>query len=144
MGDTVTDYANSLIAQVTTNQDGSYHYEYTLSYLHSAYFDGELLTEFSVANRDNLTFTNQGSDHGFVNGNSTNSVLWVSGAVATGQTVKFWYDSNYSYKEVDVTLSGGLPSGGKTLGMVIPEPESLIIMLTALGSFGYTLKRYKK
>jgi hypothetical protein len=144
LGDMMTDYSNSLIAEVTANQNGSYHYEYTLSYLHSAYLDGELLTEFSVANRNNLAFTNQGSDHNFVNGISQNSVLWISGNAGVGQTVKFWYDSIYSYKEVEVTLSGGLPSSGTTLGMVMPEPCSLIVMLTALGGLGFKLRRRKR
>lgn len=143
LGDMITDYTNSLTAEVTVNQNGTYHYEYTLSYLQSAYLNGEKLTEFSVGNRYNLAFTNQGSDHTFTNGASTNSVLWISGNVGVGQTVKFWYDSIYSYKEVDVTLSGGLPSTGTTLGMVTPEPSSLIVILTAIGAFGYTIKRRK-
>ncbi|MEN6358073.1 MAG: PEP-CTERM sorting domain-containing protein [Armatimonadota bacterium] len=141
MGDMFTDYSNNLTAKVTVNPNGSYHYEYTLSYQCSAYLDSEALTEFSVGNMDKLAFTNQGSNHAFTNSASNNSVLWVNGSVGTGNTVKFWYDSIYTYKVVDVTLSGGLPSSGNTLGMVIPEPNSIIALLTALGGFAFVLKR---
>ncbi|MCE5323839.1 PEP-CTERM sorting domain-containing protein [bacterium] len=141
LGDSFIDYSNNLTAQVTTNIDGSYHYEYTLDFQQSTYMSGEALTEFSVANRDNLAFTNQGSDHVFSNAVSSNSVLWVNGNVGVGNTVKFWYDSFYSYKVVEVTLSGGLPSSGDTLGMVIPEPSSIIALLTALGGFAFLRKR---
>lgn len=124
-------YSNQLTAAVTTNLDGSYHYEYTLVY--AACSLGGTLSNFSVGNLQNLAFTNQGSDYMSLKpGPSTNSVLWNSGTVSTGHTVKFWYDSVYSYGLVRVTLSGGLPSDGMTLGMV-PEPCSLVAMAFGLG-----------
>lgn len=124
-------YSNQLTATVT-EIEGGWHYEYSLVYAASA--NNAKLTSFSVANIYNLPFTNQGSSHSFQNGVSSTSVLWNSGNVSVGNTVRFWFDSVYDYKVVSVTLSGGLPSNGLTLGMV-PEPAGLAVM--ALGFMGF-------
>ncbi len=126
-------YSNELTA-VVTQIEGGWHYEYTLVYAASA--NGGKLASFSIANIHNLAFSNQGSsDPSFQAAPSTNSVLWTSGTVPVGTTVKFWFDSVYSYGLVNVTLSGGLPSSGQTLGMVpVPEPASIIAI--AFGMIG--------
>jgi len=142
-------YSNSLTALVTLG-GGLYHYEYTLNYYES--FFGDPLTEFSVGNLGNMQFLNAGNDHGFTNpvwnepNGSRNSVLWQKGAsVPVGNIVKFWYDSYYTYTDVDVTLSGGLPSSGRTLGMV-PDPSSLAgfaVGLSGLGVIGFRKLWYR-
>jgi hypothetical protein len=142
-------YSNDLTALVTS-AGGVFHYEYTLNYYES-FFDNDL-TVFSVGNLSNLQFMNAGNDHGFTNPIwndplifNDNSVLWQTGAsVSIGNVVKFWYDSPYTYTEVQVAVDGGLPSGGPTLGM-IPDPSSLAVLATGLagiGGFGLrTLRR---
>jgi len=132
-------YTNQLTALVTRNEDGSYHYLYTLVYSHSA-LSGKL-SSFSIGNLSNLAFTNQAcSQTSLKPATSATSVLWNSGTVATGNTVTFSYDSWFSYGLVDVTLSGGLPSNGLTLGMV-PEPCSLLTVAFGLGGILWTRLR---
>lgn len=126
-------YTNQLTAEVTQNPNGSYHYAYTLVFSESALFD-EPLTDFSVGNLGRFAYTNPGCDYAFVMADSQDSVYWniAYGVVPVGNTVHFWYDSAYSYGLVGVTISGGLPSDGTTLGMV-PEPCSLLSIAFGLG-----------
>lgn len=126
-------YSNQLTALVTTNGDGSYHYEYTLEFLETAL--DEPLVDFSVGNPDNLPFRNPGCTYSFTMAtNSTDSVYWYVdyGAALAGQTVKFWFDSDYTYCVQDVTVWAGLPSNGFTLGMVAPEPGTFAAMAVGL------------
>ena len=89
-------YSNWLTALVTRNTDGSYHYEYTLQYLHA--WNNQKLTVFSIGNLTNKAFTNrQCSDPRIALGTSTNSVLWNTGTVPLATTVIFSYDSFWSY-----------------------------------------------
>lgn len=133
-------YSNQLTATVTYNpQSGLYHYLYSLVYSASA--NNGKLTSFSIANLNNLASTGWGcSESSLVHATSSSSVLWNSGTVSTGRTVTFWYDSVHPYGEVNVTVTGGLPSGGYTLGMV-PEPSSLLAMAFGLGGVFWTRLR---
>lgn len=129
-------YQNQLTAVVTDNLDGTYHYEYTLEFLQTSF---ELpLTDFSIGNPDGLAYTNPGFTYAnaFSMGDHADSVYWYIDwdAVTVGQTVKFWFDSVYSYTERDVTVVAGLNSVGTTLGMVIPEPAGFAAL--ALGLIG--------
>ena len=137
-------YSNTLTAHVT--QAGAlFHYEYTLYFNES---DGEPLTVFDVENPHNLWFTDVGNSHGFNNpewGNpehSDTSVLWQSGgSVPVGNIVTFWYDSPCAYTEVGVLLSGGFPSVGDTLGMMIPDPSSLATFAVGFAGIGVIASR---
>jgi|GEM_PF-3293524 len=134
-------HANQLTATVTYNQlSGLYHYDYTLVY--SASFLDASLTDFSVGNMYNLAYTNPGCTYDFTMADSQDSVYWyiADGDAPVGQTINFWYDSIYSYKVVDVTVSGGMPSNGLTLGMV-PEPGSLLALAFGLGGVLWTRLR---
>lgn len=137
-------FLNKLLATVTTNSDNSYHYVYVLDYQNGR--NGSALTKFSIANPDHLAFSNWHCDANLqLDETSTDSVLWKSGSVATGNTVTFSYDSVYSYGEVNVTIYGGANSYGKTLGMVNnPEPSSLLAVAFGFGGILWTrLKRRK-
>ena len=123
-------YTNELTAQVYQNSDGSYLYQYTLVFAQSA-LNNAPLTVFSVADVPYLAFTDQScSDPSFTSTITSSSVEWTGGSVPIGNTVVFSYDSAYSWQQVNVSLAGGLPSTGTTLGMAIPEPASLLVLLT--------------
>lgn len=123
-------YTNQLKAEVTTNTNGTYHYLYTLNYLQTS-FD-EPLTDFSIGNPDNLAYSNPGCTYAFTMNTSTHdSIYWYVdyGAATVGHTVKFWFDSPYSYCLRDITIGSGLPSNGYTLGLVAPEPAGVFAAL---------------
>lgn len=137
-------YSNNLTALVTPASGGWFHYEYTLDFFDSAFF--EPLTVFSVGNMSNMEFRDADNNVGFENpiwngsDPSANSVRWEVDQqflpfVPTGQTVWFEYYSRYTYTEVSVTLAGGLPSEGSTLGMV-PDPSSLAVLGVGLAGIG--------
>lgn len=132
-------YSDQLTATVTTNQNGSFHYLYTLNFAQST---GESLTSFSVGNMQNSAYTDPGSSVAFSMINSQDSVYWHINA-PVGSTVSFWYDSIYSYKLVNVTADGGLPATGQTLGMdaTTPEPSSLFPVVMGLGGLVWTARR---
>ncbi len=132
-------YSNQLTATVTTNQDGSFHYFYTLNYAQSA---GGPLTSFSVGNMQNLAYSNPGCSVAFTMPSSKDSVYWYVN-VPTSSTISFWYDSIYSYKLVNVTMASGLPATGQTLGMynTVPEPSALASLLLGLSGLGWTIRK---
>jgi len=134
-------YTDQLTATVTRNLDGTYHYQYDLSFSGSAF--SEPLTGFRVGNVYNLPYTNPGCSKSFTIAPSVTSVYWYLhyGDVQPGTQVSFWFDSVYSYTEVDVTIDAGLPANGKTLGM-IPEPCSMCALVFGLG--GIALARLRR
>lgn len=139
-GSHIGTYSNQLTATVSRNPNGSYHYLYSLAFVHT--YGTNRLSAFSVGRMAYQAFANQDcNETSLIVAASNNSVLWNSGSVLLGHTVTVSYDSFWSYGEVDVTATAGMPSGGKTVGMV-PEPSSLLAVAFGLGGVLWTsLKR---
>ena len=135
-----------------TESGGMFHYDYTL------YFQNAIrpLTTFSIGNTSHFEFYNAGNDqtaYFTVNpvydaGNpGQNSVIWnATSPMPSGTTIKFWFDSPYPYGIVPATVSGGgKVSTGDTLGMVIPEPGTLIGICLGLSGVGMAaLRKFRK
>lgn len=150
-----TGYYSDNLNVVVSYNNGIYHYEYTLDYLHGYLNPSTLLefplTTFSVGNTKNYFFMNAGCDNAAVTNptwgvTSNNSVLWTSASgVPVGNTVKFWYDSYNPSQQVNITLQGGRNASGKTLGMMAPEPTLIVSLGIGLVSLGgvFARKRFR-
>jgi len=140
----VNDFSqNDLTARVTYNPvSGLYHYEYTLVYLEA--FGDEPLTDFSVGNIHNRSYTNATSSiasFSMVESSQDSVYFYIPyGDAPTGTTVTFSYDSVHPFGLANVTLAGGLFANGQTLGMS-PEPSSLLAVAFGLGGVLWTRLR---